>query len=139
LESMLRLFRKQLFSAFYEWLEKNREYLGKRYSQLYNKGKEAENVAEDAIGIFSMAMWIFNSIANCGVMCGIGPDGPVLHDYSIPEGLDEKSTKRLLLMISACMNLQHLPPEIAKRKIPIISSEKFSLKLYLKEEGRLNE
>jgi len=134
LESMLRLFRKQLFSAFYKWLEKNKEYLDKRYSQLYNKGKEAENAAQDAIGVFSMAMWMFNSIANCGVMCGIGPDGPVLYDYSIPEGLDEKTTKRLLLVISACMNLQHLPREIAERKIPIISSEKFSLKLYLEKK-----
>jgi len=136
MESMIKIFRERLFSAFYEWLEKNREYLGKRYGQLYNKGKEAENAAEDAIGVFSMAMWMFNAISNCGVMCGIGPDGPVLYDYSIPEGLDEKTTKRLLLMISACMNLQHLPPEIAKRKIPIISSEKFSLKLYLdKKDG----
>ena len=79
-------------------------------------------------------MWMFNSVANCGVMCGIGPDGPVFNDSWIAEGLDEKSTKRLLLVISACMNLQHLPPEIAKRKIPIISSEKFSLKLYLDEK-----
>ena len=132
MESMLRLFREQLFSAFYEWLEKNRDYLGKRHDQLYEQSKKsAENLADNEIGIFSMAMWMFNSVANCGVMCGIGPDGPVLYDYSIPEGLDEKTTKRLLLMISSCMNLQHLPPEIAKRKIPIISSEKFSLKLYL--------
>jgi len=129
---MIRLFREQLFSAFYEWLEKNREYLGKWHDKLYKEAKKrGENLADDAIGILSVAMWIFASISNCGVMCGIGPDGPVLYDYSIPEGLDEKTTKRLLLMISACMNLQHLPPEIAKKKIPIISSEKFSLKLYL--------
>ena len=51
---LIKLCREQLFSAFYEWLEKNREYLGKRYSQLYDKEKEAENVAEDAIGVFSM-------------------------------------------------------------------------------------
>ena len=43
------------------------------------RGKGAENAAEDAIGVFSMAMWMFNLIANCGVMCGVGSDGPVLY------------------------------------------------------------
>ena len=132
---MLRLFRNELFSAFYEWLEKNREYLGKWHDQLYKQAKEsAENMSDDALGIFSTAMWIFASISNCGVMCGIGPDGPVFNDSWIAEGLDEKSTKRLLLMISACMNLQHLPPDLIRKKIPIISSKKFSLKLYLDEK-----
>jgi len=67
-------------------------------------------------------------------MCGIGPDGPVFNDSWIAKGLDEKSTKRLLLMISACMNLQHLPPELIRKKIPIISSKKFSLKLFLEKK-----
>jgi len=54
----------------------NREYLGKWYSQLYNKGKEAEADCDNAIKIMAYSMWMFNMIANCGVLCGIDPDGP---------------------------------------------------------------
>jgi hypothetical protein len=36
-------------------------------------------------------------------------------------------------MIVACMNLQHLPIEEAKKQIPIISSKKFSLKLFVED------
>jgi len=38
---MIKLFRERLFSAFYEWLEKSREYMGKWFSQLYNKGERS--------------------------------------------------------------------------------------------------
>jgi len=50
-ESIIRLFRRELFSAFFEWLEVNKEYLGKWYSDLYNRGKDAEAESTNAIYI----------------------------------------------------------------------------------------
>jgi hypothetical protein len=75
---------------------------------------------------------MFNTIANCGVMAGVGPDGYSLQ-YLENSNIDEASTRRLLQMIVACLNLQHLPTEEAKKPIPIISSRKFSLKLFVED------
>jgi hypothetical protein len=130
MEDTIRLFRKQLFDNFYGWLERNRDAIGDReYSDLFSRAKEAENTADNAIGIMAVALWMFNMIANCGVMAGVGPDGYNLQYLENPK-LDEASTKKLLTIIVACMNLQYLPAEIAKQQIPIISSKKFSLKLW---------
>jgi len=82
MEELIRLFRRELFSAFFEWLEVNKEYLGKWYSDLYNKGKEAEADATNAINIMAASLWMFNMIANCGVLCGIGLDGPTWMRFS---------------------------------------------------------
>lgn len=127
MESTIRLFRRQLLSAWFDWLEANKEYLGKWYTRLYNQGKDAD--CNTALKIMGNSMWMFNMAANCGVSCGIGPDG--IKQLSIVEGLDEKTTKSLLIRIVACMNLQYLPKEIALAEIPVISSKKFSLKLYM--------
>jgi len=131
LEKAIGLFRTQLFYAFYGWLEANKDAIGKWYDQLHKRAKDAENITTNAIAIMGTSMWMFNMIANCGVMAGIGPDKVSIHQ--LDPRLDEKTTKRLLLLISACMNLQYLPPEIAKQEIPIISSKKFSLKLWVQE------
>jgi hypothetical protein len=131
MEDTIRLFRDTLFKNFYGWLEKNREAIGdKEYSALFSRAKEAENTADNAIGITAVALWMFNMTANCGVMAGIGPDGYNLQCLENPK-LDEPSTKKLLTIIVACMNLQYLPAEIAKQQVPVIASEKFSLKLYV--------
>ena len=126
MESTIRLFRNQLLEAFFDWLEVNKEYIGKWYSRLYNEAKKCD--CDTAVKIMGVSMWMFNMIANCGVAAGIGPNDVKLH--GIAEGLDEKSTKRILHLIAACMSLQYLPPEIAKAEIPVITSKKFSLKLY---------
>jgi hypothetical protein len=130
MEDAVRLFRKQLFDTFYGWLERNKDAIGdKEYSDLFSRAKKAENTADNAIGIMAVALWMFNMVANCGVMAGVGPDGYNLQCLENPK-LDEASTKKLLTTIVACMNLQYLPAEMAKQQIPIISSKKFSLKLW---------
>jgi len=130
MESVIRLFRTQLFSAFFNWLEVNKDKIGKWYSRLYNEAKGAD--VNTAIEIMAVSMWMFNMIACCGVGAGVGPKGFNLH--YLENDLDEDSTKRLLTNIVACMNLQYLPPDIAREEIPVISSKRFSLKLYTQEE-----
>ena len=127
---MVRFFRKQLFSAFFDWLEVNKEHLGaKWYSQLYNEARNGESTCDNALKIVGTSMWMFMMIVQCGgVLAGIGPNNVNLQE--IPEGLDERSTKRILNLIASCLSLQYLPKEIAEEEIPIISSKKFSLKLY---------
>jgi len=128
MEEIIRLFRKSLLEAFRNWLEKNREVIGKWYDNLQ---KQSWRECATPIEIMATSMWMFNMIADCGVMAGIGPGQVSIHE--IDPRLDEQSTKRLLLMIQACMNLQYLPKDIAMKPIPIISPKKFSLKLFTEQ------
>jgi len=131
MEDIIRMFRQSLLSAFQDWLEKNKEVIGKWYDQLLKRMEEASN-CDTAIKIMGTAMWMFNMIADLGVLAGIGPDGVSIHE--LREGLDEQSTRRLLLLISSCMNLQYLPKEIATKPISIISAKQFSLKLWAEQQ-----
>ena len=133
MEELVRMFRDSLFNSFYDWLEKNRDAVGEDlYEKLYDRAKEAEDAADNAIGVMAVAIWMLNMISGCGVFAGVGPEGYNLQYIENPK-IDEGSTRRLLTVISACMNLQYLPPEEAKKPIPIISRKKFSLKLYVEE------
>jgi hypothetical protein len=136
LEDVIRLFRERLFSSLYDWLEVNKEAIGEKwYGQLVERAKDAEDECNSAIKIMGTALWMFNMISNCGVMAGVGPDSiSDQTDYKETE-LDEKSTKRMLLLIQACLNLQYLPVEAAKQEIPIISGTKFSLKLFTQQRS----
>jgi len=132
-EDIIRLFRESLLSALRDWIEKNREAIGEKwYNWFLNKMDDASD-CDTAIKIMATAMWTFNMIAGMGVLAGIGPDGVSIHE--IREGLDEQSTKRLLLIISSCMNLQYLPRDIINKPIPIISAKQFSLKLFTEQHG----
>ncbi|MGQ9539403.1 MAG: hypothetical protein ACUVTE_07530 [Candidatus Bathycorpusculaceae bacterium] len=114
MESLVRMFRDSLFNAFYDWLERNMSAIGEKwYAYAFNKAKKAEDMADNAVGIIGAAMWMFNTIANCGVMAGVGPEGYSFQYLENPK-IDEASSKRLLLTISACLNLQHLPHEEQK-------------------------
>jgi len=129
MEGIIRMFRQSLLSAFEDWLEKNREAIGDKWYEKLQKQTWRE--CATPIEIMGTAMWMFNMVANLGVLAGIGPDGPSIHE--IREDLDEQSTKRLLLLISSCMNLQYLPREIATEPIPVISAKQFSLKLFTEQ------
>lgn len=131
MEEIIRLFRRSLLDSFDNWLTKNKAALGEKwYSFLLKKRADAGDCATP-IEIMATSMWIFSMIAECGVMAGIGPDK--VNIVEIRQGLDEQSTKRLLLMIQSCMNLQYLPKETATKPIPIISAKRFSLGEYIKE------
>ena len=129
MEDTIRLFRKTLFSAFRDWLKTNKEAIGEKW---YNKLRTqlAKADADTAIKIMATSMWIFNMIANFGVLTGIGPPPSKIKLQGLNEKLDKKSTMRLLYMIQSCMALQYLPREIAT---PVITSKKFSLKLWTEQ------
>lgn len=131
MEDFTRMFRERLFLAFFDWLETNKQAIGdKWYEGLYKKGKDAEGDCNTIMKIMGDAMWMFNMIANLGVLAGVSPNNVNLQ--GLAPGLDEKSSKRLLALISSSLCLQGLPPEIARKEIPIISSKKFSLELFTK-------
>ena len=128
MESMIGMFRRQLFSAFFDWLERNRDAIGKWHDDLYKKTVDAEGDCDTAIKIMGDSMWMFNMMAECGVLAGIGPNQVQLHD--IMPVLHKPSTVRVLNLIAACLSLQGLPKEMATKQIPIVSSKKFSLALW---------
>lgn len=132
MEDTIRLFRKQLFEAFWDWVETNKETIGEKwYAFFQKKGKDAEADCDTAIKIMATSMWMFNMISGCGILAGIGPNNVNLQH--LDERLDEKTSKRLLYLIASCMCLQYLPREVATQPIPIISSKKFSLKLWTEQ------
>jgi hypothetical protein len=124
------MFRERLFLAFFNWLDVNKEAIGKWYDDLYKKAKDAEAECNTIMKLMGDAMWMMNMIANLGVLAGVGPNHFDLQ--VLAPGLDEKSSKRLLALISSSLCLQGLPTEIVNQEIPIISSKKFSLELFTK-------
>ena len=134
---MFRLFRKQLFEAFFDWLEVNQKTIGEKwYVDLYNKGKDAEADCNTTFKVFSSSMWMFNMVSNLGVSAGLGihqEDNYFLQGLS--EGIDEKSTRRLLMLMGSCLDLQKLPREILEKEYPIMSAKHFSLGLWVKEHA----
>lgn len=129
-EDIIRLFRRQLLDAFSDWLEKSREAIGKWYESLQ---KQPWRECATPIEIMGTAMWMFNMVADLGVMAGIDPDQ--VNIVEIREGLDKPSTVRLLHLIKACMNLQYLPRELASYQLPVITAKQFSLKLFTEQHG----
>ena len=133
METLIRMFRKSLFIAFYNWLDVNKEAIGEKW---YNRmrAEVAKAEADTAIKIMATSMWIFNMIANFGVLTGIGPPPSKIDLQGFNEKLDKKATMRLLYIIQSCMALQYLPKEVATAKIPVITAKKFSLKLWVDQQ-----
>jgi len=117
MESTLVLFKETLFSAFHEWINQNEKAIGdKWFNNLIGQEKKAWEDCDNSIKIIGTAMWMFNMISQFGVMAGLGPNNVQIHQIS--DGIDEKTTKRLLLLISSTLSLQYLPKEIATMRIP---------------------
>lgn len=131
---MFRLFRKQLYEGFFDWLDLNQKVIGEKwYIQLYNKGKDAEADCNSCSKLLANSMWMLNMIANLGVMAGV-----MVNRYDLQhlaDGLDEKSTKRLLALMGSCFALQGLPKEIMSKEYPIQSAKHFNLGLWVKEHA----
>jgi hypothetical protein len=127
---IIKNIRRMLIEAFAEWLEANKETIGdKWYASLM---KQDWRGCDDISSIMGTAMWVFNMVANLGVLAGMGPGDYQIHQLA--DGLDEKNTKRLLVAISTSLNLQYIPRDLVKDfKLPIITSKKFSLKVYVQE------
>jgi len=131
MEDVTRLFRERLFTAFFNWIEVNKETIGEHwYADLHDKAADYEASCNTIIKIMGDAMWMLNMIANLGVMAGVGPNHFDLQSLAL--GLDETSSKRILALISASLGLQGLSTEIRNKEVPIISSKKFSLELFIK-------
>lgn len=124
------MFKEGLFNAFHDWIVKNEEAIGdKWFNNLLKREKEAWNMSSNAVSLIAASMWMFNTIAQFGIMAGIGPADVKLH--SIPEGIDEKASKRVLLLCSSVLCLQSLPKEIAYQQIPEAKAPwRFSLAKY---------
>lgn len=131
MEDFTRLFRERLFAAFFNWLDVNKEAIGKWYDILCKEGKNVEAECNTIMKIMGTSLWMMNMIANLGVLAGVGPNKFDLQ--VLAPGLDEQSSKRLLALISSSLGLQGLPHDVLDHEIAIISSKKFSLKLFTQE------
>jgi len=130
LESTLVMFKEGLFNAFHDWIKKHEDVIGDRwYNDLLKKEKEAWDSCTDAVKLIGTALWMFNMIAQFGVLTGLGPNS--VNIQQIPKGIDEQATKRILILISSCLYLQGLPKEIAYQPIPEAKAPwRFSLAKY---------
>jgi hypothetical protein len=87
LESTLVMFKEGLFNAFHDWLEKHEDVIGGWYEKLLKEEKKAWEMSKDAISLIASALWMFNMIAQFGVLAGVRPANVNLQQ--IPEGIDE--------------------------------------------------
>jgi hypothetical protein len=117
MESTLVLFKEALFSAFHEWIKQNEKAIGDRwFNHLTVQEKKAWEDSNNAIHLIGTALWMFNMVSGFGVLAGLGPNNVQIHE--IRDEIDEKTTKRLLLLISSTLSLQYLPKEISAMRIP---------------------
>lgn len=117
MESTLVLFKESLFSAFHEWIKQNEKVIGDRwFNSLVKQEKKAWEEGDNAIHLIGIALWMFNMVSGFGVLAGLGPSNVQIHE--IRDGIDEKTTKKLLLLISSTLSLQYLPKEIATAQMP---------------------
>jgi len=115
MEETIVMFKECLFQSFYDWLLRHREMIGdKHYGKLFDDLKKAWDLSDTPVKLIGIAMWIFNMIANLGVLAGLGPAKVDLQ--VLPEKYDEKLTRRVLLNCS-CLCLQYLPKEISTEKV----------------------
>ena len=131
MENFFRMFKERLFLAFYDFLDANKQVIGRWYEDLYGKAKKGEAECNTFMKLLGDAMWMFNMVAECGVGAGVGPNHYDLQ--FLKPGLDEKSSKRILMLISSALCLQQLPQDVMHQEMAIISSTKFSLKLFSEE------
>ena len=139
MEDYTKWLKEKLYSSFFDWLTVNRKSIGERwYSQLRKQGQDAKADSRTLGGLMGEGLWMFNMIANLGVGAGV-----MIGDFNLQylhNGIEEKSTKRLLLFISTTFCVQGLPMDILNKEIPIISPKHFSLELYVqqrKERGAI--
>lgn len=106
MQYLINLFLERTSVAMKDWAEANREVIGNR--QLKHILKEICNFDGRTVpAIMGFALWCFNTVANYGVMAGLGPSKVNL--VHIPDQIDRESTMRLLHLCAACMTLQYFP------------------------------
>jgi len=129
MESTLVMFKEGLFNAFHDWLKKHETVIAGWYDKLLKEEKKAWDSSTDAVKLMGTAMWMFNMISQFGILAGLGPNRVQIQQ--IPKGIDESTTKRVLLLCSSCLCLQGLPKEIAYQPIPEAKAPwRFSLAKY---------
>lgn len=109
--------RQRLFTAFHEWIKHHRTVIGENwYGKLLKQEKIAWRDCTDTIKLIGTSMWMFNIVAQFGVLAGLGPNN--VNIQHLAEDIDEKKTKLLLLWCSSCLGFQRLPQEIIRQEIP---------------------
>ena len=130
-----RLFYNQLLEVGEEFLEEHirrleergqergARTLGRYLRELRRIRKRAEGDDISPPKVMGLALWLFQILAQMGVLVGIGPDGPKWcgdppgePEAAIPEWMDKKLTIKLAMMCSSSLNVQFLPREWFKKK-----------------------
>lgn len=106
MQHLINLFWERTSAAMKDWAEANKDVIGDR--QLKHILKEIQNFDGRTVpAVMGFALWCFNTVANYGVLAGLGLSKVNL--VHIPDRIDKKSTMRLLHLCAACMTLQYLP------------------------------
>jgi hypothetical protein len=92
--------RRELSEKFLAWLDRNRERIGEKwYKKLLKNFRKAK--MNDETHILATALWMFNMVANLGVIAGIG----ISFGYKIEKiyNLDRETSEDLLKVIAKCL------------------------------------
>lgn len=108
MRAIIREFGEELVRAFREWLDANRDRINPRW--VARLERELRRVNTSTVpGVVGGALWMFNMLANLGVLATVGLDGYKVYDYSV---FDRRTTDRLLRTISIAFYLQFIPREL---------------------------
>ena len=132
MEDYTKLVKKQLYKAFFDWLETNREQLQpKWFNQLWKEAEKSKNETLNLVGLMGVGMWMLAMLNEQGVIAGIARGKPNVQ--GLREGLDEKSSMRILNLIASLFCVQGLPMDVLEKQIAEINPKHFSLTAYIQE------
>jgi len=112
-EQLCLLFADRLHEALKEFLEKNEKALHPKLVEKFRKHLPEIKTANNPVDVMAYAMWIYNVLVNLRVKASVNPNGPSFPEARkpIPEYLDKRSVKRLLVAVSTALNAQYIPRE----------------------------
>jgi hypothetical protein len=108
MRAIIREFGEEPVRAFREWLDANRDRIHPRWVRRLERELRRVNTST-VPGVVGGALWMFNMLANLGVLATVGLDGYKVYDYSV---FDRRTTDRLLARISIALHLQFIPREL---------------------------
>jgi len=105
--SLTGMFRDTLFDAIEDFCREH-EYMLERWCRFIRKEiKKMKSQRATVPSVMGAALWFANRLADLGVLFGLAPNRPDIHE--IPEDLNEQLVKRCLMLCAACLSLQYLP------------------------------
>lgn len=101
MDNRTEILKRLLIETAHEWLERNKNAIGdKWYEKIRKELNRANSIIYDRVTLMGYALWLFNILVNLGVIAVLTKSG--YHIININKALDQRTTKRLIVVIHMC-------------------------------------